>query len=405
MESDDGHGAIRGAMTGGRQSVRFLALYALAAAGGSVSYAPFLSLLFPARVAAEWGDQGLQVLSLTAFLGAISASLANIAFGWLSDRTGGRRGWIFAGVILSGILLVAIQMVQDLTAIIAMIVIWQVALNMMLAPLAAWAGDCVPHEQKGTLGGLLSMSPAMGAVMGAIATVPGFLSVEMRPAFIAACVAVMVLPVVLLGRPRPMPHLMIDLPEDERMSDGHSHTQVVRMWIARLLVQIAEAALFAFQLFWFRSIAEDFTENDTALVFVLVLSGSVPMALLAGRWSDRIRRPVLPLEIAAGCSAVGLLFMGLSADIMSGVISYVFFGISSGVFLALHSSQTLRVLPRPSTRGRDLGLFNLTNTVPSLIMPWLALALVPVFGFDALFLVLGGLCALACLLLLTMRRL
>ena len=49
------------------------------------------------------------------------------------------------------------------------------------------------------------------------------------------------------------------------------------------------------------------------------------------------------------------------------------------------------MLPRSDRRGRDLGLFNLTNTVPSLIMPWLTLALVPQFGFKTLFLLFSGL--------------
>jgi hypothetical protein len=42
--------------------------------------------------------------------------------------------------------------------------------------------------------------------------------------------------------------------------------------------------------------------------------------------------------------------------------------------------------------------------VPSLIMPWLTLALVPMYGFDALFLLLAGLALLACLLLLRIPR-
>jgi hypothetical protein len=59
----------------------------------------------------------------------------------------------------------------------------------------------------------------------------------------------------------------------------------------------------------------------------------------------------------------------------------------------------LRVLPNPDWRGRDLGIFNLTNTVPSLIMPWLTLALVPVYGFGALFTVLALLALAAAALL------
>ncbi|HEU4820231.1 MAG TPA: MFS transporter, partial [Qipengyuania sp.] len=78
---------------------------------------------------------------------------------------------------------------------------------------------------------------------------------------------------------------------------------------------------------------------------------------------------------------------------------YCLFTLSTGVFLSLHSAQVLRVLPKPSRRGRDLGFFNLTNTVPSLVMPWLAVALIPTLGYTALFWVLAGLALIAPLIL------
>jgi predicted MFS family arabinose efflux permease len=99
-----------------------------------------------------------------------------------------------------------------------------------------------------------------------------------------------------------------------------------------------------------------------------------------------------------------LIIMSVSSSLPIGIAGYVVFGLASSLFLALHSSQTLRVLPRPQTRGRDLGIFNLTNTVPSLIMPWLTLALVPTYGFRSLFLLLAVLALIACLLLATMPR-
>ena len=46
-----------------------------------------------------------------------------------------------------------------------------------------------------------------------------------------------------------------------------------------------------------------------------------------------------------------------------------------------------------------MGFFNLTNTVPSLIMPSIALAMIPLFGFRALFLLLAALVGIAGLLL------
>ena len=174
------------------------------------------------------------------------------------------------------------------------------------------------------------------------------------------------------------------------------------MWIARLFVQIAEASLFAFLLLWFRSVVPDFGDNDVATLFAAVLAMAVVATFAMGRWSDRNGKPIRPLAMCAAVAAIGLLIMSAANGLGLAVVGYVVFGLSSGVFLALHSSQTLRVLITPKTRGRDLGLFNLTNTVPSLIMPWLTLAMVPVYGFDALFLLLAGLAVAACLLLTTM---
>ncbi|QPC98417.1 MFS transporter [Qipengyuania soli] len=387
-----------------QQSLRFLMLYALAAAGGSAAYAPFLTLLLPVRVTGQWGAQGLEILSYTAFAGAVAASIANIVFGWLSDRTRNRRGWILAGVFVSGVLLVAMQHVETVASLLAMIVLWQVGLNMMLNPLLAWAGDCVPDEQKGLLGGLLSIAPALGAFTGMIITYPGLAGGDTRLVLNAVIVAAMILPVVFFGRPRPMPHLVTAMHEEGRPAEHAKDEPVRRMWIARLLVQIAEAALFAFLLLWLRSIDGTMTDNDTARVFTVVLIASVPLALVIGRWSDKVDRPRLPLTVTAGGAALGLVALAGAHTGPTAMAAYVLFGVMAGIFLALHSSQTLRVLPRPGTRGRDLGIFNLTNTVPSLVMPWIVLALIPAFGFQGLFLLLAGLSAVACLLLATMPR-
>jgi predicted MFS family arabinose efflux permease len=135
-----------------------------------------------------------------------------------------------------------------------------------------------------------------------------------------------------------------------------------------------------------------------------VLCCAVIIALLVGRWSDRHDRPLTPLIYAALAAAMGLGIMAAADGIALAIVGYALFGMAGSVFLAIHSSQTLRVLPNPSRRGRDLGVFNLTNTVPSIVMPWLTLALVPVYGFDALFIVLALLALGAAVLLVGMQR-
>ena len=389
----------------GQQSLRFLLLYALAAAGGAVAYVPFLTILLPVRVEAMAGGNEVTWLAYCSFCGAAVASLANILFGWLSDRTRNRRGWIVAGLLGSCALLQAIPLATSLPALIGLLAAWQLLLNMMLGPLAAMAGDYVPDRQKGFLGGLLAVSPAMGALAGALVTIEGLAGPDTRLALVAALVLACVLPLILAGRPVSFPDLTASkilpaAPDVQRAS-----RQIVRrMWAARLLVQIAEAVLFAYLYVWFRTISADFGDDDTAAVFGAVLVLAVPATLWVGRWADRERRPLLPLSICAAMTAVALLLMASAGSLTMAVAAYALFGLVTSMFLALHSAQTLRVLPRPQNRGRDLGLFNLTNTVPSLIMPWLALATVPAFGFSGLFIILAALSALAALLLATISR-
>ncbi len=386
---------------------RFVLLYALAWAGGTIAYTPLLTILLPVRVAELAGPQaGVEWLAYIALVGAIAASLGGIGFGFLSDLTRNRRGWIAAGLILSCLGLVQVGHATTYNGLIAGIIGWQLALNMMLGPLAAWAGDLVPDHRKGVLGGLMAFAPGLGGIAGAVVTHPGLAADGERIWLIAALVPACVLPVLLL-RPPPAPDLTNPAAAnlaDRRDRLPRRRAQAIRMWLARLLVQVAEATMFAYLFFWLLSLDPAVSDNQTARLFSLILLVSAPLALAAGSWSDRRDRPIAPLWVCALGSALGLAAMALAADLLSAMLAYALFGLFSAVFLALHSAQTLRILPRPDRRGRDLGLFNLANTLPSLIMPWLAVAMVPVFGFQGLFGLLAVQAAAAGLLLVVVER-
>jgi len=390
-----------------RQALRFLLLYALAVAGGAIAYVPFLTILLPIAVTEMVGESDVTWLAYATFIGAIGASLANIGFGWLSDRTRTRKPWIVAGLFLSSAMLISFGHLDSIVWVIVLLFLWQLGLNMMLSPLAAWAGDSVPDKQKGLLGGLLAFAPAAGALSATVVTIPGLAGPEARLWLVAALVAACVLPALLFGRPRPFPELM----DEDRVAPRAAgvplfthRMMIVRMWLARLLIQISEAALFAFLYFWFRSVDASMTDARVAQIFSMILLVSVPLALVVGHLADRYRKPFLPLVAMAAIAGLGLVLMAISASLATAITGYVVFGIAASIFLSLHTGQTLRVLPRPKNRGRDLGIFNLTNTGPSLIMPWLTLGLVPAFGFAGLFFALAACAALAAILLFTLSR-
>lgn len=375
-----------------RQPSSFLSLYALAWAGGAVAYVPFLTILLPVRIASFTGESQVEWLAYMTFFGALSASVSAILFGWLSDMSRSRRPWIAAGLVLTIVISLTMSFARDLPTLLGLIILWQLALNMMLGPLAAWAADHVPRTQLGFLGGLLAFSPAMGALAGALITMPFIQSWDARMGLVTVMVAFCVTPALLLARPA-KPHLTEPLSSD--VSRPMSKRLATSMWLARFLVQICEGALFAYLYYYFRSVDQSFDAAWIARLFGIVLAISVPVSLVFGRWSDRHGRPMAPLVGTAAVAALSLLAMALSRSPVEAVAAYVCFGLAATTFLSLHSAQTFRVIRQSKSRGRDLGLFNLTNTGPSLIMPVLAIAIVPSFGYSKLLLVLAALALLA----------
>lgn len=384
----------------------FLPLYALAWAGTVIAYMPFLTVLLPVRIetmaaSASAPDAALSRLAATTVAGAIAAGAGNILFGWASDLYLGRRTWVAAGLLLSSLLLVTMPWATSLAALVAWIIAWQLAINMMIGPLSAWAGDCVPDAQKGRLGGLLAFAPAAGALAGALVTLPGLAGPEARLGIVALLTIGCIAPLLLYGAAGGSAQPAAGTPGAAANPRGVGLLR--RMWLARLLVQISEATLFAYLYFWLRSLDAAFGDAATARIFGGALIFAAPLALAIGAWADRHGRALLPLRAGAALAAIALLVMGSTTTPTVAIAGYAVFSLACNVFLALHSAQTLRVLPRSDRRGRDLGLFNLTNTLPSLVMPGLALALVPSLGFRALFALLAVLALAAAALLLPPR--
>ena len=129
------------------------------------------------------------------------------------------------------------------------------------------------------------------------------------------------------------------------------------MWLARLLVQISEAALFAYLYFWLRSLDPAFDEAAIARLFCCVLALRCRSAWRVGRWSDRRGQPMAPLRVGAAVAAGSrLAAMALSRRPGRGARGLCLLRVwRSTVFLSLHRAQTSCVCcqsraPRPRPR-------------------------------------------------------
>ena len=115
----------------------------------------------------------------------------------------------------------------------------------------------------------------------------------------------------------------------------------------------------------------------------------VSASVLFGRAADRPERRKYVLLLAALVAAVGLVAMASAQSREAGAAAFILYTAGSSVFAALHSGLSFQLLPDPRHRGRDLGLFNLTNTLPSLLGAMLAWVFATPQDFDTVLLVLA----------------
>lgn len=359
-----------------RRSTVFLALYALASAGGVIAYLPLLSLLLPLRIEAVMGDARIGYAAIVAIVGAVVASGANILFGWASDRSvargRGRRGWVAFGIAALALAYPLVAMAATPAAILLAVIGVQLAANALLAPLLAIMADEIPDAQKGVASGLLAVGPPLGSAFSALLIAAPGLNEVSRIAVVPLGVALCVGPFLMTRGVRVKATVTAATrPLDRR--------DLAVAWIARLLVQLSGSVLTLYLLYYFQSLATGAARGGVAgqvgVLMTLAYVLSLPAAIAIGRLSDRTGRRKAALVGAATVAAAGLATMAIAPGALVGAVGYTLYAIGSAVFLALHSGFAMLLLPNPRHRGRDLGIINLTNTAPSLIGPALAWSL------------------------------
>lgn len=380
-------------------------LFALANAGGVVGYLPALTLLLPLKIAAIAPDARIGIITATTLLGAIVASLSNIAFGWWSDRSvahrGGRRRFVAGGLCGTVLSYAALVWVTTPAGIIAAIVALQLALNAALVSILAMMADEIDDDHKGLAGGLLALGTPLASLVSAAVVGLGALGEEARFAWVAAAMVVCIAPLVFTRPTAVVERTAAVAPP------SLSRRDLVTAWSSRTLVQVAGCVVFYCLLYYFASLSPTVPAEVLAARIgqLLVVSYVVPLpiAILCGRLSDRWGRRKPFLVGAAAAAAAGLAGMAVATDERTAMFAFTLYAIGSATFLSLHATFAMQLLPSAAHRGRDLGLVNLSNTLPAMIGPVLTWLLASPDDFSPLMLALAVLTGTGGLTMLAVR--
>ncbi len=361
------------------------ALYALSFLGAQLAYIPLLVLLLPRRVVAIAPDHALASLSLLLLIGAVTASFAHIVGGAIGDRWmarhGSRRPVIAAG--LAGLIVSYVFLAQaaSIVMLAAVLVFFQITLNLMFAPLGALMTDYVPDSRKGRVAGLLNAGTPLSILL--LAGFSFAAPQDSADAFyaVAALVMLLVLPLLMVW-PFDQPvgtAGSFAVPEKARRTPVVTRDLVI-VWCARLLMQLGSCLLTNYLYLYVLSLHQSsrvpgVPDATTAVGRLsLVASGTAIVgAVLAGHTSDIRRFRRLPMIVGAIIAGAALVVFADPPSWLVLVGAYGVFQTAHISYLGIDSALVAQIIGQHPRRGMVLGFMNLTNTLPAIISPLFAL--------------------------------
>jgi MFS family permease len=316
------------------------------------------------------------------------ALLGNLLTGALSDRTtsrfGRRRPWILGGALASALALIIMMTAQSVLVLSIGWCTFQLTSNLILSALAAVIPDQIPEQQRGTAAGIVGLSVTIGAVFGSI--VIGLIIKAIMPSYILMLVLLLVatIPYALFLRDKALPkeavqpfHLGAFLKNfwiDPRKYPDFSWT-----WITRF-IPIFGYALGTGYLFYYLEDAIHYTrlfpgqgvEQGVSIINLLGTLVASVATIIGGILSDRAQRRKIFIILANILIALALFTQALVPPWIVLLISVGVLGAGFGMYFAVDAAVVTLVLPSAQNRAKDMGIFNIANTLPQSLGPAIA---------------------------------
>jgi MFS family permease len=401
----------------GQYSRKLVFLFGLAALGlytGSNGAAFLLGLqlqdLDPAHKVAN--------LSIIAAVGALGGLISTPLWGALSDRIrsrwGRRNPLAFVGALFLVASLLFMAVSTTVVELGIALVIAEIAIGSVVAPLGAIIPDRVPVRARGFASSILGFGVLAGIVLGAsVGAALSKVNLPVAYAGLGLIILVCLLVFILLNP---------DASSANAEKLGFSFGAFLRtFWVnpvkypdfawvfwGRGLIFLGYSAVSTYTLY----ILEDYIglqrANAVSEVPVLAVSTFVGFLLavfVAGWWSDKIGRRK-PFVIASSLiCAVGVL-IPFAVPTLTGMLVYAFVtGAGYAVFLSIDNALITQVLPPTGDTAKDLGVAGIGGSAASVIAPVVAGLIVSSTGlYQPLFLIAGGVSVLGAVCILFVRQ-
>jgi MFS family permease len=392
-----------------KTSARFVTIYALAYA------ALWLALLTPAiitlalRVRQLVPGNAAEPISRVLMAGAIVALVSNPIFGALSDSTrsrfGRRRPWLVGGVLCGCASLAVIGVAPTINMVLLGWCAAQLSFNAVLAAMVAIIPDRIAPAQRGTVVGILGVCMPIGQITGTFLVqqlsidmtlalvVPGIIGVVgvlglayvLRREPVAEAIGAQTQPVAV-GMAGAGPSEQAAPDEPAARPGPRDHRDFSWTWLSRVFFTTGSCFLQAYQPFYLLDALHFSAADVPRLIFrsTLVQAAMVVIwSLISGRLSDRSGRRKPFVMAGSTIQGLGLWLIACSHSYGMLLCGVGLVGMGHGVYEGVDLALVTDVLPdRARHAAKDLGLLNIANTLPQVIAPLAAPAILQVSRGD-----------------------
>jgi MFS family permease len=372
----------------------FVAFYALGYVGAYVALITPVATTLALKVA-ELDPAGKEAsLGLISAVGAFFALVTNPLAGALSDRTtsrfGRRRPFIAIGTVGGVIGLGVVGFAPSIPIALVGWAIAQIGFNLVLAALQALLPDQIPLSRRAKVSAILGISQqvsplvgigiamgvmAAGASMGPVFVIPGLVG-----AALLALLVVKLPDAPLLTAPR---FSWLEFAKGFRPTPGKA-ADFGFTWFGRFFVILGFAIYTTYQVYFITDRIGIDRANVTGVQLVAVLIFSVVLtasAVVSGRLSDRWQRRKVFVYLAVGVVSVGLVMLAFTSTLPAFFVAAAVMGVGIGAFFAVDLALVTDVLPdQEHAAAKDLGIFNIANTLPQSVAPAIAPWLLAIGG-------------------------
>ncbi len=375
---------------------KLFATLPLAIASFTVFWGAVQFVLIPIQVQTIDPEGQAGSLALIVGVGAISSMIAAPIAGALSDRTrtriGGRAPWMIIGALATLLLAIGLGFATTIPTIVVIMVAMQFTTNLILTPVSAYIPDRVPVANRGIFSSLYGAAQLVGGVIGQTLGAGFADAIPLGYIVAASILAGLVILFALsnvrsnVGEPRPMMSARTIV--STFWVNPIAHPNFALTFWGRFLVFVGYFPLLTFQLYLLQDFIglEERAVDAIPVLGLAALVGQLVGAIVGGVLTQRLGR-TKPLIFTASAILILGLIVPLLWPTTEGMIAYsALAGLGIGTYIAVDFVLITLVLPSANDAGKDLGIINITTTLPQTIGVVIGAIVIGVFGtYAALF--------------------